>query len=72
MAVQKHKKQRAEQKIQVFTDILEKISTLSTSSRLKVSCIILKKDFTKMLLLDTTETILMLLSILKQGLKKNR
>jgi deoxycytidylate deaminase len=47
MAVQTHKKDRARQKIQVFTDILEKISTLSTSSRLKVSCIILKKDFTK-------------------------
>ena len=41
MAVQTHKKERARQKIQVFTDILEKISTLSTSSRLKVSCIIL-------------------------------
>lgn len=47
MAVQINKKERARQKIQVFTDILEKISTLSTSSRLKVSCIILKKDFTK-------------------------
>jgi dCMP deaminase len=47
MAVQTHKKERARQKIQVFTDILEKISALSTSSRLKVSCIILKKDFTK-------------------------
>ena len=47
MAVQVHKKERARQKINVFTDILQHISTLSTSSRLKVSCIILKKDFTK-------------------------
>jgi dCMP deaminase len=47
MAVPDHKKQRAREKIVVFTDILKRISSLSTSSRLKVSCIILKKDFTK-------------------------
>lgn len=47
MAVPSNKKDRAVEKIKVFTDILEKISTLSTSSRLKVSCIVLKKDFTK-------------------------
>ena len=47
MPVTPHKKDRAKQKIRVFTEILSKISTLSTSSRLKVSCIILKKDFTK-------------------------
>jgi deoxycytidylate deaminase len=47
MAVKHHKKERAKQKISVFTQILETISSLSTSSRLKVSCIILKKDFTK-------------------------
>jgi dCMP deaminase len=44
---QQYKKERAKQKIKVFTNILESISGLSTSSRLKVSCIILKKDFTK-------------------------
>lgn len=47
MAVTSNKKQRAKEKIKVFTDILTSISTLSTSSRLKVSCIVLKKDFTK-------------------------
>ena len=47
MSVPTHKKERAKQKIEVFTGILEQISTLSTSSRLKVSCIILRKDFTK-------------------------
>ena len=47
MAVPTHKIQRAKDKISVYTDILQKISTLSTSSRLKVACIILKKDFTK-------------------------
>ena len=46
-AVPLHKRERASQKIKVFTDILQQISTLSTSSTLKVSCIILKKDFTK-------------------------
>lgn len=47
MAVPKQKKQRAKEKIEVFKNMLEEISRLSTSSRLKVSCIILKKDFTK-------------------------
>lgn len=47
MAVPEHKKERAKEKITVFTEVLEKIATLSTSSRLKVSCIIIKKDFTK-------------------------
>jgi len=48
MAVPIHKRERAQQKIKVFGDTLKSISTLSTSSRLKVSCIIIKKDFTKM------------------------
>jgi len=47
MSVPEHKKERARTKIKVFSTILEEISTLSTSSRLKVSCIILKRDFTK-------------------------
>lgn len=47
MAVHSNKIQRAKQKIKVFQEILEQISTLSTSSRLKVACILLKKDFTK-------------------------
>lgn len=47
MAVHQLKKERAKQKISVFAGILKDISSLSTSSRLKVSCIILKKDFTK-------------------------
>lgn len=47
MSVPEHKKERARDKITVFSAILEEISTLSTSSRLKVSCMILKKDFTK-------------------------
>jgi dCMP deaminase len=47
MAVPSNKRERAVEKIKVFTDILNSISTLSTSSRLKVSCIVLKKDFTK-------------------------
>ena len=47
MTVPIHKIERAKQKIQVYTSILEQISTLSTSSRLKVACILLKKDFTK-------------------------
>lgn len=47
MSVPEHKRERARTKIKVFSTILEEISTLSTSSRLKVSCIILKKDFTK-------------------------
>lgn len=47
MAVPKTKIKRAQQKIKVFKTVLEEISTLSTSSRLKVSCIIVKKDFTK-------------------------
>lgn len=47
MSVPEHKKERARAKIKVFSTILEEISKLSTSSRLKVSCIILKKDFTK-------------------------
>jgi dCMP deaminase len=47
MAVPSHKVERAKQKIEVYADILKKISTLSTSSRLKVACILLKKDFTK-------------------------
>jgi dCMP deaminase len=47
MGVPLHKIDRAKQKIEVFTDILKGISSLSTSSRLKVSCILLRKDFTK-------------------------
>ena len=47
MAVPLHKKNRAIAKIKVFEEILRNISTLSTSSRLKVSCIIFRKDFTK-------------------------
>ena len=41
------KLERAKIKINVFAEILRSIGTLSTSSRLKVSCIIIKKDFTK-------------------------
>lgn len=47
MAVAESKIKRAEQKIEVFKNILESISSLSTSSRLKVACVVLKKDFTK-------------------------
>jgi dCMP deaminase len=47
MAVPEHKRERAKAKIEVYTDILKRISSLSTSSRLKVSCILLRKDFTK-------------------------
>ena len=47
MAVPIHKRERAKQKIDVFISMLEQISTLSTSSRLKVACMIIKKDFTK-------------------------
>ena len=47
MPVKLNKIDRAKQKIKVFGEILSQISSLSTSSRLKVSCIILKKDFTK-------------------------
>ena len=47
MAVPENKRERAALKIKVFTDILLQISTLSTSSRLKVACILLRKDFTK-------------------------
>jgi deoxycytidylate deaminase len=47
MAVPDHKKERAREKIEVFSRILNEISNLSTSSRLKVSCIIFRKDFTK-------------------------
>ena len=47
MAVPENKKERASLKIKVFTDILLQISTLSTSSILKVACILLRKDFTK-------------------------
>jgi dCMP deaminase len=45
--VPEHKIQRAHVKLGIFKTILESISALSTSSRLKVSCIIFKKDFTK-------------------------
>ena len=38
---------RVKQKLQAFKEILETISSLSTSNRLKVACIIVKKDFTK-------------------------
>ena len=47
MAVPLVKKERAHQKLNVFRNILIEISSLSTSSRLKVACIIVKKDFTK-------------------------
>lgn len=42
-----NKRERALEKINVFSEILLQISGLSTSSRLKVSCIIFKRDFTK-------------------------
>lgn len=42
-----NKIERAQQKLQIFRNILENISALSTSSRMKVSCIIFRKDFTK-------------------------
>ena len=38
---------RLKKKIKSFSVILDEISSLSTSSRLKVACIIIKKDFTK-------------------------
>lgn len=38
---------RLKKKIDSFSIILDEISTLSTSSRLKVACIIIRKDFTK-------------------------
>ena len=47
MPVPDHKRERARQKIAVYTEILKQIATLSTSSRLKVACILLRKDFTK-------------------------
>lgn len=47
MAVPPHKKQRARQKINAFVEILKQVSSLSTSSRLKVGCMLIKKDFTK-------------------------
>ena len=47
MAVPANKIERANQKLEVFKQILIQISSLSTSQRLKVSCIIVKKDFTK-------------------------
>ncbi len=47
MSVPQQKKKRAEEKLKVFQNILKEISSLSTSTRLKVSCIIVKKDFTK-------------------------
>jgi dCMP deaminase len=47
MPVPENKIDRAKQKLEVFRQILLQISTLSTSSRLKVACIIVKKDFTK-------------------------
>lgn len=47
MPVPQSKILRAEQKLGVFKEILKQISTLSTSSRLKVACILVKKDFTK-------------------------
>jgi deoxycytidylate deaminase len=47
MSVPIHKHDRARQKIKTFVEILQQISLLSTSSRLKVSCIIFRKDFTK-------------------------
>jgi dCMP deaminase len=47
MAVPDNKKERAKLKIEIFSDILKKISNLSTSSRLKVACILIRKDFTK-------------------------
>ena len=47
MAVPEHKRDRAVEKIEIFSKILNEISQLSTSSRLKVACIIFRKDFTK-------------------------
>ena len=47
MSVPIHKKARAKIKIEIFSDVLRTISSLSTSSRLKVACILLRKDFTK-------------------------
>ena len=45
--VPENKVERAKLKIQIFTKMLEEISKLSTSSRLKVGCMIFKSDFTK-------------------------
>jgi len=47
MPVTQNKIERAKQKLGTFKNILLEISTLSTSSRLKVACMIVKKDFTK-------------------------
>ena len=41
------KKARIRQKIEAYRDIVEKISTLSASSTLKVGCMALRKNFTK-------------------------
>jgi dCMP deaminase len=47
MPVPLNKIERAKQKLEVFRQILLQIASLSTSSRLKVACMIVKKDFTK-------------------------
>jgi dCMP deaminase len=47
MPVPQEKILRAQQKLEVFKNILIQISTLSTSSRLKVACMLIRKDFTK-------------------------
>ena len=41
------KKERLRHKLTVFKNILSEISSISTSSRLKVACSIVKKDFSK-------------------------
>jgi len=45
MPVNPNKIERAKQKLEVFKQNLRNIASLSTSSRLKVACIIVKKDF---------------------------
>lgn len=47
MSTMQKREERTVQKLEVFKQILLQISSLSTSSRLKVSCIILRKGFTK-------------------------
>ena len=42
------KKMRYNQKIDTFVDILDQLKKLSESSTLKVGCIIIKKDFSKL------------------------
>ncbi|WIC41497.1 hypothetical protein MA9V1_233 [Chryseobacterium phage MA9V-1] len=43
----KHNVRRVDSKIDAFVNIAQQIASLSTSSRLKVGCIVFKKDFSK-------------------------